>query len=64
MIKIEIDYMTQFGRFRDALYLPDDHGFSEAEIQAMKEQRRDNWVALIQKAMEESAEESPEEPQF
>ena len=63
MIKIEIDYMTQFGRFRDALYLPDDHGFSEAEIQAMKEQRRDNWVALIQEAMEESAEESPEEPQ-
>ena len=63
MIKIEIDYMTQFGRFRDALYLPHDHGFSEAEIETMKEQRRDNWVALIQKSMEESAEELPVDPQ-
>lgn len=63
MIKIEIDYMTQFGRFRDALYLPNDHSFNEAEIETMKEQRRDNWVALIQKSMEESAEELPVDPQ-
>jgi hypothetical protein len=33
--------------FRDALHLPEDHTFSEAEIQAMKEQRRDNWIAIV-----------------
>jgi hypothetical protein len=33
--------------FRDALHLPDGHGFSDSEIQAMKEQRRDNWIAVV-----------------
>ena len=47
MIKIDFSFDTPHGKFADALHLPDDHGFSEAEIQAMKEQRRDNWIAVV-----------------
>jgi hypothetical protein len=47
MIKIDIEFDTPYGVFRDALHLPDDHTFTDAEIQAMKEQRRDNWIAIV-----------------
>lgn len=47
MIKIDFEFDTPHGIFRDALHLPEDHTFSEADIQAMKEQRRDNWIAVV-----------------
>ena len=47
MIKIDFSFETPHGKFADALHLPDDHTFTEAEIQAMKEQRRDNWIAVV-----------------
>ena len=47
MIKIDFGFDTPHGVFRDAIYLPDDHPYTEAEIQAMKEQRRDNWIAVV-----------------
>lgn len=47
MIKIDFEFDTPQGVFRDALHLPDDHTFTDAEIQAMKEQRRDNWIAVV-----------------
>lgn len=47
MVKIDFDFDTPHGVFRDALHLPDDHTFTEAEIEAMKEQRRDNWIAVV-----------------
>lgn len=47
MIKIDFEYDTPHGVFRDALHLPDGHGFSDSEIEAMKEQRRDNWIAVV-----------------
>lgn len=47
MIKIDFEFETPYGKFADALHLPDDHGLSDAEIQAMKEQRRDNWIAIV-----------------
>ena len=46
-MKIDFEYDTPHGVFRDALHLPDDHGFSDSEIEAMKEQRRDNWIAVV-----------------
>jgi hypothetical protein len=46
-MKIDFSFETSHGKFADALHLPDDHGFTEAEIQAMKEQRRDNWIAIV-----------------
>lgn len=47
MIKIDFEFETPHGKFADALHLPDDHTFTDAEIQAMKEQRRDNWIAVV-----------------
>ena len=46
-MKIDFSFDTQYGRFADALHLPDDHGLSDAEIEAMKQQRLDNWIAII-----------------
>jgi hypothetical protein len=47
MIKVDFEFDSQYGVFRDALHLPDDHGMTEAEIQAMKQQRFDNWIAIV-----------------
>lgn len=47
MIKIDFEFDTPHGVFRDALHLPNDHAFTEDKIQAMKEQRRDNWIAVV-----------------
>ena len=33
--------------FRDALNLPDDHTFTDAELEAMKQTRFENWVKAI-----------------
>jgi len=46
-MKIDFQFETPHGIFRDALHLADDHTFTEEEIQAMKQQRLDKWVALI-----------------
>ena len=50
MIKIDFSFDTQFGKFADALHLPDDHGMSDADIEAMKQQRLDNWLAIVNPA--------------
>lgn len=47
MIKIDFEFETQYGTFRDALHLPDDHGFSEEEITSLKQQRLDNWLSVV-----------------
>lgn len=47
MIKIDFEFDTPYGVFRDALHLPEDHGLTDEQIQAMKEQRRDNWIAIV-----------------
>jgi len=53
MVSIEFEFETQYGTFRDALVLPDDHGFSDAELDAMKQQRLDNWIARVTPPAEE-----------
>jgi hypothetical protein len=47
MIKIDFEFDSQYGVFRDALHLPEDHTFTNDEIQAMKQQRYDNWLAIV-----------------
>ena len=46
-MKIDFEFDTAHGKFRDALHLPDNHGLNDAEIEAMKVQRRDNWIAVV-----------------
>lgn len=46
-MQIRFSFDTKYGMFSDALNLPDDHAFTEQELQEMKERRRDNWIAHI-----------------
>jgi hypothetical protein len=48
MLQIIFEADTKYGVFRDALYLPNDHSLTEAEIDAMKQQRVDNWLAIVE----------------
>lgn len=47
MVVVDFSFETQYGKFADALHLPDDHGMTDAEIEAMKQQRLDNWLAIV-----------------
>lgn len=46
-MKIDFEFETAHGKFADALHLPDDHTLTDDEIQAMKQQRVDNWIAVV-----------------
>jgi hypothetical protein len=48
MIKIDFEFETQYGVFRDALYLPEDHTFTDEQIAAMKQERLDNWLFIVE----------------
>lgn len=45
---IVFEFTTLHGRFCDALHLNDGHTFTEAEIEAMKQERLSNWLAIIE----------------
>jgi len=47
MLKIDFEFDSQYGVFRDALHLPENHGMTDAEIQTMKQRRFDNWIAIV-----------------
>jgi hypothetical protein len=52
-MKIDFEFETIHGMYRDALHLPDNHTFTDEEVQAMKQQRFDNWFALLTAASSE-----------
>jgi hypothetical protein len=58
MIKIDFEFTTEFGIFKDALYLPDDHTLSDNDIEVIKKERVDNWLAIVNPA---PVEETPAE---
>lgn len=47
MIKIDFEYDTNYGVFRDALYLPENHGMSAIEIEQTKQNRLNKWIQAI-----------------
>jgi hypothetical protein len=47
-IKIDFEFQTKYGKFRDALHLPDNHGFSDEQIAAMQQERLDNWLLAVE----------------
>lgn len=47
MIKIDFEKTDGVYIYRDALWLPEDHTYTEAELEAMKQQRFDRWIAVI-----------------
>jgi hypothetical protein len=60
-MKIDFFFDTQYGKFCDALHLPDDHTLTDEEIQAMKQQRLDNWIAVVSYVPTEVVQEPPVE---
>lgn len=54
-MKIEFEITKDGNTYRDALHLADDHTFTKKEIEAMKQERFDNWLKFINT--------TPEEPQ-
>ena len=46
-MKIDFEFETVHGMYRDALNLPDDHGLDDAQIEALKQVRLNNWFAFI-----------------
>lgn len=47
-MKIDFSFDTKHGVYRDALHLDDNHSFTEQEIEAMKQERVDNWIAIVE----------------
>ena len=48
MVKIDFEFDTKYGMYRDALYLDENHTFTDEQIQAMKQQRVNNWITAIE----------------
>ena len=46
--KIDFEFTTPYGKFRDALHLPDNHGLSQEQIAAMQQERLDNWLLALE----------------
>ena len=55
MAKIDFEFSTPYGVFRDALHLPDDHSYTDEQIAAMKQERLDNWLFTIENPPEAEA---------
>ena len=45
---ITFRFETKYGDYSDALHLDDDHTFTDVEIDAMKQERLNNWIAIIE----------------
>jgi hypothetical protein len=48
MIEIMFEFMTPYGVFRDALHLPDDHSYTQAQITEMQIERLNNWLFNVE----------------
>lgn len=49
MITIDFEKTNEAGTmvYKDAIYLPEDHSYTEEEIEAMKQQRFDRWLDIV-----------------
>jgi len=61
MTKIVFEVETQHGVFRDALYFPAGYSYTSAEVEALKQQRVDNWIDLVTAPPVEEQIEQPQE---
>ena len=46
-MQIVFEFDTPHGKFCDALYFEDDAVPDDATIEAMKQERLDNWIAVV-----------------
>jgi len=58
MITIAFELSRDGYSFKDAIVLPVGHGFTDAQIEEMKQKRFDDWYAIVTTPQEEVIEES------
>jgi hypothetical protein len=59
MMDIDFEITKNGHTLRDSLYLKIGHGYSDAEIEAMKQARFDAWYAVITTPVENPNPETP-----
>lgn len=45
---IVFEFDTKHGVFRDALYLPENHGLTDEQVSEMQRERLNNWLAAVE----------------
>lgn len=58
---LQFSYETKYGTFSDALVLPDNHTYTNDDLEKMKLQRRDNWISYIDSTQVQTPVETPTE---
>lgn len=48
MLKIDFEFDTKYGKFADAIWYAEDAPLSDDEIEAEKQRRLSNWLAVIE----------------
>ena len=48
MLKVDFEFETKYGKFADAIWYPEDAPMSEEELEAEKQRRLTNWLAIIE----------------
>lgn len=54
MIKIDFEMEKDGYKFRDAIHLPEDHVLTDAEIEAIKQERFYRWYTIVTTPQPES----------
>jgi len=47
MATIDFEKSNNTYTLKDAIILPDDHGLTDAEIETIKQDRFNNWLAIV-----------------
>ena len=47
MVKIDFEFDSPYGKYADAIVLLDGQTMTDAEIEAMKQARYDQWLASV-----------------
>jgi hypothetical protein len=53
-MKIDFSINTEFGIFNDALILDDDITYSDNDIEIMKQNRLNNWLAIVNPLLQDN----------
>lgn len=48
MIKVDFEFETKYGKFADAIWYSEDAPMSDEELEAEKQRRLANWIAIIE----------------
>lgn len=57
MVIIDFEISKNGYNFKDAIVLPENHGLSEEQIEAIKQKRFDDWYTFVTTPVDEPEEE-------